>query len=136
MGRARREHRVVVLPEYQGMGMGSCLSDAVAALETGLDPGSKYFSKTKHPRFGGYRNASRVWTPTKSNGRIDQFEAKYPGQEKGKPIRVDRQLPSFSHEFIPHHNQDRLAQEYLAQRVLVCDPQGPFPSAQLKHANP
>ncbi len=38
----RREHRVVVLPDYQGVGFGSRLSDAVAFYFTGIKDGAQY----------------------------------------------------------------------------------------------
>ena len=62
---AWREHRTVVLPDYQGLGIGPRLSDAVAQLH--LDQGHRYFSKTAHPRLGAYREASPKWRPTAKN---------------------------------------------------------------------
>lgn len=43
-----REHRLVVLPDYQGIGVGGRLSDAVAAMMVGAT-GRPYFSLTSHP---------------------------------------------------------------------------------------
>jgi GNAT superfamily N-acetyltransferase len=62
---AFREHRLVVLPEYQGLGIGPRVSDAVASLYgTGT---SRYFAKTSHPRLGEYRENSALWKPTSKN---------------------------------------------------------------------
>jgi ABC-type ATPase involved in cell division/GNAT superfamily N-acetyltransferase len=49
-----REHRTVVLPDFQGLGIGPKIADAVAQLH--LDDGKRYFSRTAHPRFGAYRD--------------------------------------------------------------------------------
>lgn len=65
---AWREHRLVVLPAYQGMGLGLRLSEAVAACAaTG---GSIVYGKTVHPALGAVRNARPDrWQRTKSSER-------------------------------------------------------------------
>lgn len=60
-----REHRTVTLPDYQGLGIGVRVSDAVAQMH--LDHGMKYYSKTAHPRMGEYRNHSPLWRATGDN---------------------------------------------------------------------
>tara|TARA_R110000868_G_scaffold63324_2_gene191250 strand:+ start:114 stop:1154 length:1041 start_codon:yes stop_codon:yes gene_type:complete len=67
MKSAWREHRTVVLPDYQGLGIGPRLSDAIG--EIFLANGCRYFSKTAHPRLGGYRETSNKWRPTSKNGK-------------------------------------------------------------------
>src|SRR5207237_872227 len=57
--KARREHRTVTLPDYQGAGIGNALSDFVAALWTGL--GYRAFSTTTHPAMIRARLASPHW---------------------------------------------------------------------------
>lgn len=51
-----REHRTVVLPEFQGLGFGSRFVDAVCELFS-LE-NKRVQSKTAHPRYGGYRDDS------------------------------------------------------------------------------
>lgn len=60
-----REHRTVILPEYQGLGLGVRLSDHIAALH--VAEGKRYFSRTTHPRMGEYRERSTLWRPTDKN---------------------------------------------------------------------
>jgi GNAT superfamily N-acetyltransferase len=60
-----REHRTVVLPDYQGLGLGPKMSDIVAQLH--IDQGKRYYSRTAHPRFGAYRDSSPLWKATASN---------------------------------------------------------------------
>ena len=81
--KAWREHRTVVLPDYQGLGLGVRISDAVATMF--VQDGYRYFSKTAHPRMGEYRNKSPLWRPTSKNGinrqdyksRISTIEGSY-----------------------------------------------------------
>jgi ABC-type lipoprotein export system ATPase subunit/GNAT superfamily N-acetyltransferase len=60
-----RGHRTVVLPEFQGMGIGTAFSDAIA--EFYVSQGLRYFSKTAHPSFGEHRENSELWRPTSTN---------------------------------------------------------------------
>lgn len=60
-----RGHRTVVLPEFQGIGIGTAFSDAIAQIY--IDKGLRYFSKTAHPSFGEHRERSELWRPTSTN---------------------------------------------------------------------
>ena len=93
-----RGHRTVVLPDYQGLGIGNRLSDAVG--EMVLSWGGRYFSKTSHPRMGGYRNASPKWRATSKNGmkRKDYGSGRASKESKYKHLHIDRVC--FSHEYI------------------------------------
>jgi len=93
---AWREHRVVILPDYQGIGLGVRLSDAVGQMY--VDEGKRYYSKTAHPRMGEYRNKSKLWKPTAKNMMKRQdykagHDGKYSRQE-----HADRFC--YSHEYI------------------------------------
>lgn len=65
---AWRGHRNVVLPDYQGMGIGVRFSTAIAQLH--IDQGYRYFSRTAHPRLGGYWEGSPLWKPTSKNRKL------------------------------------------------------------------
>ena len=88
---AYRGHRTVVLPDFQGMGIGVRLSDAIA--EIYLQQGYRYFSKTAHPRMGEYRNASPAWKPTSKN-MITRKDKTSP-----KSRWASRKVFSYSHEY-------------------------------------
>jgi hypothetical protein len=60
---ARREHRTVCLPDYQGVGVGNALSDAIASLWTAL--GYRARSTTTHPAMIASRLRSPHWTMTR-----------------------------------------------------------------------
>ena len=86
--RVRREHRVVVLPSFQGLGLGPALSNESAALWTATThddevkterPHWRYTSTTSHPRFGSYRDANDEWAPTSGNGKDDRYCHEYVG---------------------------------------------------------
>lgn len=62
---AWRGHRTVVLPDFQGLGIGVRLSDWMG--ERMISMGRRYYSKTAHPRMGGYRDHSPLWRPTIKN---------------------------------------------------------------------
>lgn len=62
---AWREHRLVILPDYQGLGIGNRLSEYVA--EILINDGKKFFSKTANVKLGEYREKSPKWRPTSKN---------------------------------------------------------------------
>jgi ABC-type lipoprotein export system ATPase subunit len=55
----RREHRIVCLPDFQGVGLGSAVSEAIAAIYTGL--GFTYYSRSGHPAMIHHRSRSKSW---------------------------------------------------------------------------
>jgi ABC-type glutathione transport system ATPase component len=63
-----RESRLVVLPEFQGFGIGPKLSDHMGQLL--IDSGRSFFSVTHHPRLGGYREHSKLWKATMGNAKV------------------------------------------------------------------
>ncbi|HEV8000880.1 MAG TPA: GNAT family N-acetyltransferase [Planctomycetaceae bacterium] len=54
-----REHRVVCLPDFQGVGIGNALSEFVASLYVSR---KRYFSRTSHPGMIRHRMRSSDWT--------------------------------------------------------------------------
>jgi len=63
-----RGSRVVVLPDYQGMGIGSKISEFSAGIIK--NRGGKYYTKTINPALGEYRNKeTHKWKPTAFNGK-------------------------------------------------------------------
>lgn len=95
---AWRGHRTVVLPEFQGLGLGVRISDAVG--EIVLANKGRYFSKTASDRMGGYRESSAAWTPTTKNkkARHDYKLERTTKEDKHKMAHVNRVC--FSHEYI------------------------------------
>jgi GNAT superfamily N-acetyltransferase len=65
---AWRGHRTVILPDFQGMGIGVRFSDAIGEIH--LEQGHRYYSRTAHPRMGFYREHSELWKPTSKNRKL------------------------------------------------------------------
>ena len=91
---AVRASRTVILPDFQGLGLGVRFSDAMGQIY--LDQGYRYFSKTAHFRFGEYRDKVDWWRATSTNrtkpnvGNKKEFTHWLPDA-----IRI-----CYSHEFI------------------------------------
>ena len=102
-----RGHRTVVLPEFQGMGIGTAFSDAIAQMY--VDRGMRYFSKTAHPSFGEHREKSPLWRATSTNlkSRKSSYLLKdgsiraMPGYGGNAQIALrDADRVCYSHEYI------------------------------------
>jgi GNAT superfamily N-acetyltransferase len=100
-----RGHRTVVLPEFQGLGIGTAFSDAIA--EMYVSRGMRYFSKTAHPSFGEHRQKSPLWRATSTNlkSRLGSYllkdgtARKMPGYG-GTTTARDAGRLCYSHEYI------------------------------------
>lgn len=101
---AYRGHRTVVLPDFQGLGIGVRISDATA--EMFVSEGYRYFSKTAHPRMGEYRNRSPLWKPTSKNERCrEDYKTRISTIEGSYQLRhADRVC--YSHEYIGRMKRD------------------------------
>lgn len=95
---AWRGHRTVVLPDYQGLGIGVRLSDWMG--ERAISLGRRYFSKTAHPSMGLYRDNSKLWKPTSKNhhSRNDIHGRNKNYHEMNKTLRTNKWC--YSHEYI------------------------------------
>ena len=68
-----RESRIVVLPDFQGLGLGTAISNFSAAIYK--DSGYTYYTKTIHPAIGEYRNRkTEKWAGTGMNGKVSKGE--------------------------------------------------------------
>lgn len=54
-----KEHRTVILPDYQGIGLGNRLSECVGDIMK--EKGKKFYSTTSHPAMINYRKKSDKW---------------------------------------------------------------------------
>lgn len=69
VGNAYRGSRIVVLPDYQGLGIGSSISNFLGGISK--KSGYRYFTKTVRPALGEYRNRNiEQWIPTSFNGKV------------------------------------------------------------------
>ncbi|NBR71123.1 MAG: GNAT family N-acetyltransferase [Proteobacteria bacterium] len=95
---AWRGHRTVVLPDYQGLGIGVRLSDWMG--ERCLTFGRRYFSKTCHPRMGEYRDKSPLWRPTTKNHKIRSVSNGKNKNLLGMNNTIRDNKLCYSHEYI------------------------------------
>ena len=110
-----RGHRTVILPEFQGMGIGTAFSDAIA--EIYVSRGLRYFSKTAHPSFGEHREKSPLWRATSTNKKSrkgsyllkDGSIRAMPGYGGNAQIALrDADRVCYSHEYIGKKPDDNV----------------------------
>jgi len=96
---SRRAHRTVILPAWQGLGIGSCLSDACAELH--VREGFLYFGQTVHPHFGQYRDRSALWKASPWNHTYSTFKVEN-WKQRLSSVRIRRRIPKYvySHRYI------------------------------------
>lgn len=95
---AWRGHRTVVLPEFQGLGIGTALSETVAQMV--IDAGGRFFSKTSHPAFGEHRDRSSLWRGTSKNHKCrSDYTVKRKTKEDGHKMKHTHRV-CYSHEYI------------------------------------
>lgn len=95
---AFREHRVVVLPEYQGMGFGSVISNTIAQLYK--NKGCLFYSKTAHPKLGEYRERSPLWEPSAKNKLIFEDSKGHGAHNKNMEWKVILNRMSYAHKYV------------------------------------
>jgi ABC-type lipoprotein export system ATPase subunit/GNAT superfamily N-acetyltransferase len=90
-----RESRIVVLPDFQGLGLGTIISNFTASIYK--DNGYRYFTKTVHPAIGGYRNKKvKLWRGTSKNGKLPKSQNSM-GKMSGWNVFT---RTSYCHEYI------------------------------------
>ncbi len=87
-------HRTVVLPDFQGLGIGVRFSDGVAQIH--LEQGLRYYSRTAHPRMIYYREQSLLWKPTTKHKKI-RIKAEHKTTFNGHHVDYKRLCGSFQY---------------------------------------
>ena len=89
-----RGSRVVVHPDYQGMGIGSKISEFCGGIIKNI--GGKYYTKTINPALGEYRNShTESWKPTLFNGKV-----RINNNDHSEIYKTIKQRASYCHEYI------------------------------------
>lgn len=91
---AYREHRLVVLPDFQGFGIGSKVSEWVGGIL--LNENKTFYCKTVNPALGIYRQNSPSW---KQTGKYMKYE-KQERCEKSYNMMGGLTRPSFCHKYV------------------------------------
>jgi ABC-type lipoprotein export system ATPase subunit/GNAT superfamily N-acetyltransferase len=84
--------RTVVLPDFQGMGIGSKISEFTSAIL--INEGKRVFTKTVNPALGEYRELSKKFRPTSKNKKA-RTDAHTDSMVKTRLSRA-----SYCHEYI------------------------------------
>jgi ABC-type lipoprotein export system ATPase subunit/GNAT superfamily N-acetyltransferase len=88
-----RESRIVVHPDYQGMGIGSKISEFCGGILKSI--GGKFYTKTINPALGIYRNIhTDSWKPTLFNGKV-----RVNNNEHSDVYKTIKQRASYCHEY-------------------------------------
>jgi len=88
-----RESRIVVHPDYQGMGIGSKISEFCGGILKSI--GGKFYTKTINPALGIYRNVhTDSWKPTLFNGKV-----RINTNEHSDVYKTIKQRASYCHEY-------------------------------------
>ena len=88
---AFRLNRTVVLPDFQGMGIGSKASEFISSILNG-----RVYTKTVNPALGEYRALSEKWKATSKNGKTLRGQKK----ELGENVWTTKKRPSYCYEYI------------------------------------
>lgn len=104
---AWRFHRVVVLPDYQGMGIGTSIINEIG--EVWISRGWRLFIKTAHIRLGRYMEGSDKWVATTHNGKKRTESEKMKVFEKWHSYTLDTKRVCYTYEYV---GKDYLSKEH------------------------
>ena len=112
----QRAHRTVVLPRFQGLGIGSRLTDAVG--EVVLRSGADFYGQTVHPAFGTHRDKSPLWQAGDYNHQWRAFKIENWKQRRDN-IRIRLREPRFIYQHVYVGASSEEAAVHLAARLHV-----------------
>lgn len=109
-----RGHRLVVLPDYQGLGIGSKISEFIGGVYKSI--GYTLYCKTVNPRLGLYRSNSDKWSASSTN--LKERSEKEVSKEHNMMGGLTR--PSFCHKYSgePIYGYENLIQSIAKIREL------------------
>lgn len=123
-GTAKREHRTVMMPDFQGLGIGTRMSDTVARIIF-VHERKFYFSRTAHPRFGQHRLKSDCWVGTGGNlgflelkgvyGSSARITGEYKDTREKQKFRI-----CFSHMYVGTQEERDLFKKGVEPQVWDC----------------
>tara|TARA_S200002703_G_C3769722_1_gene236993 strand:- start:29 stop:1108 length:1080 start_codon:yes stop_codon:yes gene_type:complete len=92
---AKREHRIVTLPDYQGIGLGNRISDFIAKYYT--EKGFNYYSTTSQPAMIYYRNKSLNWALVRNLSHVSNNNKSSTIKQLKKTSSSNRLTASFKY---------------------------------------
>lgn len=100
---AYRQHRLVILPDYQGLGFGTKINDFLA--EHFVSNGYKYFIRTTHLRLNNHLSKLPEWKGTSTNGKLRS--------QSGIDENIGKQETGMAHTGITGDRRVAASFEYL-----------------------
>jgi GNAT superfamily N-acetyltransferase len=110
-----REHRTVVIPDFQGLGIGSRISDTIG--QWCVDTGKQYYAKTAHVKLSNHRNRSDLWKLVVDNGDTSNLEGRMRMRRsdytlRGNMLDIEHVLkhesrPTTTHKFVGRPNSTK-----------------------------
>ncbi len=120
LSRTFRVHRLVILPEYQGMGLGTKILDTFGSMYE--EKGKKLYIKTIHKKLNSFLESSILWMKnTKSGTRVPQ---------KMWKIEVDKVSPSYQyvgkdyqkeHFIVYFNNKDKFQDKMIEKLKFILE---------------
>lgn len=92
---AWRGHRSVILPEYQGLGLGGRMAEAVGDIM--LSMGRRFFCRTAHPWVGLHRDNSPLWRATSTSQKLRTL---WKNRPTPRIWMLDVNRVCYSHEYL------------------------------------
>lgn len=92
----RRIHRLVILPDFQGLGVGTRFLDAICDLY--LRRGYKVYIRSAHAKLANYWAKTPTWISTARNGRKGDVSNGEINNDRQNPYIVNR--PRYSYEYV------------------------------------
>ena len=86
--KAYREHRLVIHPDFQGLGLGKLLTEYIG--QVFLDKNIAYYCKTAHSKLGEYRQKSSKWVATSTNLKKLTKDKQYLTEKTNKFMKLNK----------------------------------------------
>ena len=119
-----REHRVVVKPRYQGMGIGPAISDAIAASYFAM--GCKYTSSFRHELLARHRRLSGLWQGNNNQRLRQKVTSAWHNLRAQQALQSDRtDWEPRPTEWRTRHESFKFVGERSAPRIKCPDPPSP-----------
>jgi len=100
-----REHRAVCLPDFQGIGIGSAMSEFVASLFVAT--GKPYFSRSGHPAVIHHRARSPLWKMRRAPGMVSRMGRSAGDTKMGDTLSAERFTAGFEYVGTPRMREAR-----------------------------
>lgn len=114
---ARRVHRLVILPDFQGMRIGTKFLEAIC--EIYLKRGLKIHIRTAHEKLGNHMSNSPLWRQTARCGKKGAFSRGEINGMNQNPYIVNSER--YSYEYVGHDYSSKRHLEFVVDQLKNID---------------